>query len=411
MPSIQFEDLGSSLSRLPQVIQSVPDVIRNPAANPLQAVILLGIAILIVLIVLMSAILLLMRSPDIKEEPLSEDQLLTVEEQRETTAAERSQRRLAWLTTTCIIILVGTTVWVAAGITTTSPEVCTSCHSNTAHEAAKREDPHANVECVYCHEGGGAFARATVNVVPRIQHVVLARTRPGLASSFGTPVASDKCYSCHRATMSGVFYDEELGVKVSHKEPLAAGAQCVDCHALRSGAVTAATVGMAPCLRCHDGVKAKAECSVCHTGDPSRAIRPSVGPTEMASVQVPNPQCGGCHKDMTKCDNCHGIRMPHSVGFKLYYHARPAAIAIWSGKAQMCSKCHYSGHNACQRAGCHVGVFPSHPSPTWRTVHGLTSWDDSARTCGGCHYWNPYDHDGMNFCAVCHTARPQGSKP
>jgi hypothetical protein len=253
-------------------------------------------------------------------------------------------------------------------------------------------------------------ARLTVNVMTRVEHVVLARVNAFAASSFGTPIASDKCYSCHRKTMASTFVDTQLKIRVSHEEPLAAGAQCVDCHALSSGTVTAVTVGMSPCLRCHDGKKAKADCSVCHLGDPSQSIRPDIDPAEMAAIQVPNPECGGCHKDMTKCNECHGIEMPHPSIFKAYGHARDGAIDVWENGQRTCKRCHYQGHNDCRQAGCHIDTFPGHPIPQWQRIHGLTSWSSSSITCS-CHQWNPYDHNGMIFCEICHETRPRGSRP
>jgi len=410
MPPVEFEDLGSSLSRLPGLIEAIPDILRNPAANPLQAAILLGIGLIAVLIMLLSVFLFVMRPSREEQELFYGQQHLSEEEQAQAKAAARVDRGRSWLTVTSIILVVGTVVWVAAGVTTSSPEVCASCHPDTSHTAARQEDPHVGVACVYCHEGGGTLARVTVNVATRIEHVVRVQVGTRGTAAYGRPVASDKCYSCHETQISTTLLDTQLGVRVSHKEPLAAGAQCVDCHALRFGTVTAATIGMSACLRCHDGEQAKAECSECHVGDPSQAIRPSVGPHEMAAVQVRNPQCGGCHKDMTSCDACHGIRMPHSDGFKAFQHAREAAITIWDNNVSMCQKCHYAGHRECQRSGCHIGTFPSHPSPVWRDLHGITSWANSATTCG-CHGWNPNERAGMNFCQVCHLTKPEGARP
>ena len=69
MPQVSFESLSESLARLPDVIQSIPDIVRNPAANPVQAAILLGIVLVFVLILVVSLVLVLMR-PSAEEEAL-----------------------------------------------------------------------------------------------------------------------------------------------------------------------------------------------------------------------------------------------------------------------------------------------------------------------------------------------------
>jgi hypothetical protein len=288
--------------------------------------------------------------------------------------------------------------------------VCVSCHHDTPHSSATTKDPHKDVKCISCHESGGPVARLTVDLLGRFQHVIFAQTGSELAKTYGTPVSSDACARCHQSQITGVYTDRVRGVRVQHKEPLAAGAQCVDCHVLKSGAISPTTVGMSPCLRCHDGKKAKSDCPTCHIGNPEYAI---VSVTrDMAAAQVPNPGCTGCHFDMTKCNKCHGLSMPHTQTFKAYAHARDAAIDIWFGSGQLCAKCHYPGHNYCLRPGCHY--FPiagGHPNPVWAKMHQLTSWSTGPKTGCSCHNWNPWDHDGMIYCQICHPVKPKNAIP
>jgi hypothetical protein len=415
MTPVSYESLKESLARLPAVVQSIPDIMRNPAANPLQAAILLGIALLLALLLVLSVFLALMR-PTAEEEALlareasgEEVVPLTEEERTEIETSERVERRMSRLTVTSVILLAWLAVWIVTGVTTARREVCVSCHPDTTHSTVKNgDDPHADVACVDCHEGGGAFARISVNVVTRVEHVVLAQTNRKAASAFGKPIASDGCLACHRGELKGTYYDATLRVNVAHADPIAAGAECMDCHKATSGVVGTANVGMSSCLRCHDGKRAKADCSVCHVGDPSLAIRPTVAPNEVASVQVPNPDCSSCHKDMTKCNACHGIAMPHTQEFERYGHARAAVLDLWNNDLRVCRGCHFPGHNDCQQSGCHVGTFPSH-GPDWRTMHA-SSWSQSSIRCS-CHDWNQYDHAGMNFCQICHPTKPAGTVP
>jgi hypothetical protein len=407
---ITFESLSSSLGRLSDVIKSIPDLLRDPSANPLQSGILLGIFVTLVLIVLVSVVLSVVRPSYYEDDELSRSED-SEEEPGQADQAVAPARPMSRLTVASIVILALVAVWVVAGVTTSNSAVCLSCHVNTVHKAAKPNDPHANVSCVDCHETGGPVARVTVNVATRIEHFILAQNDPKHVTGYGRPVASDGCLSCHGSQISSTYYNRAQGVRVSHKEPLASGAQCVDCHALASGVVNSTTVGMAPCLRCHDGKTAKATCSLCHTGDPALAIRSTVATGGMASVLVPNPQCGTCHTDMSKCNACHGIAMPHSADFMAYGHARVAAIEIWNnGSAKVCVKCHYPGHNSCQAPGCHTAPFPAHPSPAWRTLHTVSPWSGAQTDCS-CHKWNPWDHNGETFCEICHATKPANAKP
>lgn len=420
MNPVIFEGFNESIARLPQLLKSIPDILRNPAANPLQAAVLLGIGLVLVLIVVISVLLVFMR-PSAEEEALlregtdegsDEVEWVTEEEQAALDKEEAANRRTAALTITSVTILLVAVVWLVGGYTTSQPEVCTSCHPNTSHSAASQDDPHRKVKCVACHEGGGALARISINVFTRVEHVVFSQMGNSKAAAFGTPVASDGCLACHRKAIKDTVYDPVLRLKTAHAQPLAAGAECVDCHAMRLGVVNAATVGMAPCLRCHDGKNARVECSVCHDGDPSLAIRPSVALNAMAGAQVPNPQCSGCHFDQTSCDNCHGISMPHSVTFKAYAHARDAALDIWYNDGKMCVKCHYPGRRGCVRDGCHAfSPALGHPNPSWAKMHALTPWNNTAPlTACSCHQWNPYDHDGMIYCMICHPTKPRNAR-
>ena len=184
---------------------------------------------------------------------------------------------------------------------------------------------------------------------------------------------------------------------MSHVEPVAAGAACMDCHILEAGVVSRQTVGHDPCMRCHGTEQVSGDCGFCHEGDPAHAIRASSEARDAyAREQVPEPTCGGCHTENT-CDACHGIRMPHTVAFKGTGHARHAAIDVWTNGGQTCRKCHYEGHQDCSE--CHAGPFPSH-ALTWRYDH--QSAVDAPTACS-CHLKNPLISDpSRSLCDICH---------
>jgi len=310
-------------------------------------------------------------------------------------------RALAFATS--LVMVVGALVWTVAGITSASRDVCVSCHLRTSHTASQQRDPHRLTQCVACHEGGGPIARATINPLLRIRHFILSRTNSPAVLAYGRPISSESCRRCHASELRGTSVNKARGIKVSHVEPLDAGAECVDCHAAEAGIVTSRTLGMAPCLRCHDDRTAKATCDSCHIGDPARAILAS-DPTSGALAQqlVSNPRCDGCHVSEKECDTCHGTRMPHTDLFMVYGHAREAAIDIWDNGGRTCRKCHYPGHRDC--SGCHKSPFPQH-GVSFKYSHRGATWTSGCT----CHNWNTRER-GIPFCQICHATKPPGVK-
>ncbi len=388
-----FESLTESLFRIPDVLRSIPDLIREPSANPVQAVLLFGILIVLVLIVVVSALLVVMGRGRPARGAAGASNARGVARKRKAPDAK------AQVTLVALVAIACAAVWVVAGVSTSTDMACKSCHTGAPHGSATG-DAHAGVGCVACHETGGLIAAATIGPIARYEHF-MSGVATGGATSYGKPVASDSCAACHRSQITGVFIDEVLAVRVSHKEPMAAGARCTDCHALDSGKIPAWTTGMTPCLRCHSGTLASASCPTCHAGDPSRAAR-STEPTAggFAKILVSNPQCGSCHTSQAKCDGCHGIRMPHTEKFMRYGHAREGVIDIWDNGGRTCSKCHYEGHRPCTK--CHR-KFPSHPMD-FKKSHQAATW---TATCG-CHGWNPRVNGGVLFCEICHETKPAG---
>ena len=73
MLGIDFQNIFGVLGRLPEVIQSIPDVLRNPAASPVQAAVFLAIALGLSIIVLLSIMLVILRPPKEPGRPIEED--------------------------------------------------------------------------------------------------------------------------------------------------------------------------------------------------------------------------------------------------------------------------------------------------------------------------------------------------
>lgn len=384
--------------RLRDALAQLPDLIREPAANPTAAVILLAIVTVLLLIVVLLALLYISRKPpavyrpqtisDIASEPVVG---ATESSPRETLRA----RAIPAALTVGVVVAAMSLIWVVAGVSTSKASVCLSCHADSPHAGLEDQDAHASTDCVGCHEPGSPLYKVTAGLPDRTLHVVLGFVRPNSVASYGIPVASEGCSGCHEEQIAQTTTNAELGIKVSHIEPLAAGAECVDCHALRDGVVSVRTVGHDPCLRCHGTAGVSEDCDVCHTGDPAgTTLAYDSARGVYAKRQITDLTCGGCHSQ-EKCDDCHGIRMPHSQAFKSYGHARIAAEYIWSGRLDVCETCHYKDHNEC--ANCHSGVFPSH-APSFQYEHPSAS----ASQCV-CHINDDLvANPDRSFCDLCH---------
>lgn len=400
------------------VYNSIQEIVTNPASDPQAAFLLLAIVILAVGI-LFSIVLMFVigRSEDIVEiieVPVEGDELGAAGEPGEggeydggqprgegaadagsaaATAPARTRRRLP-----AIVVIAGVLLawWAATGVGTAQTSTCESCHEQ-AHVTEGVDDPHADEPCIACHDAG-TFTAAVVGGTPaRVSHIA-AGLAEAKTTTYGR-VSSDACARCHNEDLSVTLHDEQKRVKVSHKEPLAAGAECMDCHLVQDGAIDELTKGMTPCLRCHNGTDASAACESCHTADVGTAISARSRPSpEVAKPLIVTPDCGGCHNVAAQCDTCHGIRMPHSEQFKAYAHARPGVEDIWYNGGKTCGKCHTPERRSCRN--CHKGEFSSH-GLDFRKTHmgdGVTG-----SGCDTCHAEMAF-RQGRRFCIdLCHS--------
>jgi nitrate/TMAO reductase-like tetraheme cytochrome c subunit len=204
-------------------------------------------------------------------------------------------------------------VWVLVATGTSVPAACSGCHGNTVHAKAGATDPHKDAACVTCHEPGGWMARVTWNLPMRIQHYIQAWAHSVQPHPFGQVIGSTGCVECHTGDLDFALDNPSRGVKMSHREPLAAGAECMDCHRFENGRVVAATLGMRTCVMCHDGKKAKAACLECHDSDPVENKTMHVAQGDLSSRLVPTPVCTSCHVDQSRCRKCHGAKLPKAT--------------------------------------------------------------------------------------------------
>jgi nitrate/TMAO reductase-like tetraheme cytochrome c subunit len=397
--------LNADFSTIWQLIVSV---VNNPLADVQASLLVLVAFVVLTLLAIVIAILVLGFGGDedegeegVEAEPVVERPKVGAVRPPKPVLSPADRRFRIALNLVWVFVAIAV-FWIVAGITTGSDTMCLSCHEQDMPHAERlaeeSEDPHLKTACVSCHETGGAFAAVTFAVPARVTHFAQGIAGAEKVRGYGSPVASAACARCHESELRETLEVEARGVRVSHVEPLEAGATCLDCHEIQSttGSVGNWTVGMAPCLRCHDNEQASAECESCHTKDIAYAVHVNIEP--QPRDLVPNPQCGTCH-DETRCDACHGIRMPHTDDFVRGGHAREATLDIWKNAGRTCKRCHTETRNSC--TSCHRTMGPGHPVTDWPKVHGLGGPQAGFGSCDGCHGYLA-THPNRNFCGVCH---------
>lgn len=407
--------MNVTLAGLQQVVSTLTRILITPTSNLKVAFLLYGTIALFLILILIIGLMFVMAAPD-DATPLAPSsdrrkdtrskQTVPPKRRRDSKAAPRgfwpkSPRMRLLLGVGIALALVG--VWVVAGITTSDAGFCNGCHSTSVHaKADKGKDPHAKVVCVSCHERGGVIGRYVSGVPFRLLHLAAASVGAGNKTEYGQ-VTTRACASCHGSSLAGTKSAPKRGLKMSHAEPLAASASCIDCHTMRNGTVSVHNVGMKPCLRCHDGNTASSECVTCHEGTVAAAARART--TSFRGEQIKDVTCGGCHNEKRDCDGCHGLRMPHSTEFKNGGHARAAVVDVWYNGGKTCRRCHTASSRPCTQ--CHstlmgkahgAGMAESHQS-------------GAASSCDTCHrqYATIATRD---FCKdLCHSAAAKAASP
>jgi hypothetical protein len=293
-------------------------------------------------------------------------------------------------------LLVIMIAWLLAGFSSSNASVCSGCHTTTPHSTAAegKADPHAQETCVACHEPGGPVGRYFSGVPSRLLHFIDGVARIQTQQDYGR-LTQSACLGCHGAALRSATFDKNRGIRMSHAEPLAAAVRCLGCHLPKDGVVGPYNAGMNPCLRCHDSGTASSACDTCHDKKAAAAARART--TSMASQQIQEVTCSGCHDEKRECDPCHGTRMPHSTGFKAVAHARAGAVDFWFTGGKACGKCHTSTRRPCQK--CHEKhLGKGHGADMWKTHYPAA---ESA--CNTCHQRWAF-RKGRNYCTdVCHT--------
>jgi len=237
-------------------------------------------------------------------------------------------------------------------------------------------------------------------------------TMQGAEPPTSVRVDSENCLECHQAIKTGVRLSSSR-IKMSHEEVIAQGQPCTTtCHSLAGHGTRSYVAGMSPCITCHDGVKASADCDVCHVGDPAQSWTASAegtstlgsGDIQYPTVTAANRDCGACHNLKRECDSCHGIRMPHPEEFREGGHALQSAF---EGK-KTCWNCHQPAD--CNTGGCHQAMSAERVSghgSNWKSQHGV----GGANTACSCHDARMRGIRNKPFCYVCHDSPGRQPQP
>lgn len=423
-----MEEILRSLN-LPGVWNELIQLIRNPNSNIIASLLLLSVIVIIVLLAASTVIALvtgqsrrrqradreeleaLLAVLDALDEAEGADEATQradgrdqAPEARQTVHRVVVARPPLWqrlLLGSASAFAVGIVLLIAVGASSSSSAACSGCHQVTPHTevvASGMDDPHDGVACVRCHESSGPVGIVTVESFDRVGHFFSGLQEEKPSSGYGT-VRGSACNSCHRGAIREVTEDEVRGVRMSHTEPLEAGADCLDCHTGSTGIVSTVTNGMTPCLRCHDGENQPTDCATCHTKDVSEATTPvSSAPMEGRAL-ITTPDCGSCHEQETQCDPCHaGVRMPHSELFMWWGHARQGAEDLWRNDGKACQRCHTEKRRPC--TSCHT-FMPGHPVDPWAQTHGAVGFTNGSAACDSCHGARAYVNN-RDFCMLCH---------
>ena len=393
-----MDDLNAvNFSRLSDTLLTL---LTDPMSNLRAALLFYGILGLAVVLLLTVVIAILMSFPDDdthetgSEEPSRTHSSSADEVVVDEAPTEQYRFRSAAITLGVLSAVI-TVAWVLAGFTTSADAVCGACHVTTIHTAAAdNQDPHDSTGCVSCHEPSGVLSRYFAEVPSRILHFTEGASGVTARAEYGQ-VTTSACEQCHTRSIAGVTVNQDTGIRMSHAEPLAASAKCLDCHVPFQGVVSQKTVGMSACLRCHDAVIASSDCSTCH--DKRKAAAARAKTTAFAKQQVTEVKCGGCHIQVQECDPCHGVRMPHSLAFKASGHAYSGAADFWFNNGRTCARCHTATRRPCQK--CHSATLGRGHQKQWATDH-----QKAESSACACHNQMAATQD-RNLCKLCHPDR------
>jgi hypothetical protein len=260
----------------------------------------------------------------------------------------RQQRRRFWLRVIAVVAII-TIVAVIPGYIATRPQFMRRYAGASEQYASWSKSVHAEVSCQSCHVAPTRVAQS-LYAVRMLGEFYVSVVTPGRQPKLFASPTNEACQSCH-IDLRTVSPSGDLAIP--HRAHVGVlKMRCIRCHdhlVHTANAQGTHAPSMTTCLKCHNGVTAKKECTACHRNKAA----------------------------------------PESHKAKDWLVVHPTMQ-----KRVDCTKCHAWTKNWC--AQCHSRRPASHVK-RWRTVHKVAV--KTRRNCEACHE--------AAFCIRCHGEVPK----
>ena len=265
-----------------------------------------------------------------------------------------------------------------------APKLCQSCHDNVTVGQTLLKGNHARFKCEQCHTDTGF----SLGLVPKSTIPAALATK--------SPVDREVCLGCH--AIENRVVTPRIPIKVPHKEHLAKGLQCINCHknvvhgeiSEQRGTGVIVTfknngISMPTCIKCHLERDVPTNCSWCHLQD----LKPDSH--KIQDNWVWKGEHGlQAQKDVGVCNMCHAYTKDRAVNMG-DINNKPAEFARSNA---FCSS-------------CHIKKPPGH-TELWPIVHKQQAIPNRP-ACLVCH--DEQKPDGTQritqkiYCFKCHKGK------
>ena len=300
---------------------------------------------------------------------------------------------------------------VLTDVVTASPRLCSSCHEIQVRARSWERSPHAGVQCVSCHQAPRAWYDLPGRLVDRVRLLggdivkhTAGRYRDPIDYRIAgaAPMPDAVCLQCHtvdRKATSG------FRIIIDHPAHAKRNGSCVSCHIRTAHPIANRSVAlslMTTCFNCHGTAKtakAPGRCSLCHPS--GYVLRPASHkkapwPAPHGKLAIADlKQCEMCHTKST-CDGCHGIEMPHPMGWAQTAHGVAAKVR---GRGT-CTPCHQGAPDMCTM--CHHESYKPGEGP-WVQQHAKDAERRGIPYCLKCH--------SQLECVRCHEKQGVSQQP
>jgi hypothetical protein len=307
----------------------------------------------------------------------------------------RLRRRLRALARLVPGIVLGVVVLGLLGdLATSSPRLCSSCHEMGKRAESWSRSPHGGITCVTCHQTPRPAYALPARLVDRVRllgrdvsrHLAGGYRDPVDGRIAGTPPMADAvCLQCHdpnRKATSG------FRILIDHVAHAKRNGSCVSCHVRTAHPIEtrgAAMSLMSACFTCHGAArtaKAPGRCDLCHPSDypafPTSHKAASWGAKHGRVALTDVKQCEMCHEKVD-CDGCHGLQMPHPMGWA---KGKPGHADAAARDREVCQRCHTGRPDMCTM--CHHDAYEP-AKGTWVKQHAAEAEKRGTAFCIGCH--------------------------